>query len=57
MNGGVWWKATIRRGKAGTTKLERARAARDRTDLIKRVYEENSGLDGCPECDERFGRV
>ena len=25
------------------------------TDLLKEVYDDNSGLDGCPECDQSLG--
>jgi hypothetical protein len=39
----------------GTTVLGRGETRRDFTDRLKEVYEDNSGLEGCQECEDHFG--
>ncbi len=40
---------------SGEIKLAAGETRRDLTDLIKAIYEENSGLDECQECARNFG--
>lgn len=40
---------------SGDIVLKRGQTRKDLTDLIKEVYDDNSALSGCPECEENFG--
>ncbi len=40
---------------AGKITLAKGESRKDLTDLLKSVYDDNSGLDGCQECGQNFG--
>jgi hypothetical protein len=40
---------------SGKIALEDGETRRELTDLIKAVYDDNSGLSGCPTCEKNFG--
>jgi hypothetical protein len=49
------YKTANARITSGEIKLRSGQERRDVTDLLKEVYDDNSGLDSCPECDRNFG--
>jgi len=49
------YKLVNKRVTSGEIKLDKGQSRTDLTDLIKAVYDDNSGLTGCPECEENFG--
>ncbi|MHC4044852.1 hypothetical protein [Bradyrhizobium sp. 23AC] len=49
------YKVVNARISSGEITLKSGQERRDVTDLLKEVYEDNSGLDSCQECDRNFG--
>jgi hypothetical protein len=49
------YKIVNARIKSGEIALKPDQTTRDVTDLLKQVYEDNSGVDSCQECDRNFG--
>lgn len=40
---------------SGELELDEGQSRTDITDLLQSVYQDNAGLDGCPECERNFG--
>jgi hypothetical protein len=49
------YKLANKKISAGTIKLPNGMSRTDFTDLVKEVYEDNSGVDGCLQCEKNFG--
>jgi hypothetical protein len=49
------YKAANAKVTKGELSLPGNMGRRDFTDVVKAVYEDNSGLESCPTCDKNFG--
>jgi len=50
------YRAFNQRVTSGRIVLEKGKTRRQRTDLLKAVYDNNSAAGGCPECERNFGQ-